>query len=132
MKKISVVLMLCTFVFGMSVASFSVQAQTQAQNQPQTATVPVVKPAISTNTSVKSTKLDINRADLKLLMKVKGIGKRKAQAIIKYRNQHGAFKSLQQLSAIRGVTPALLTKLSDKFEVSNIPQPRVTTPSTPA
>jgi competence protein ComEA len=47
--------------------------------------------------------VNINTADVEALMSIKGIGEKRAQAIIEYREQHGPFKSVDQLMEIKGV-----------------------------
>lgn len=64
-----------------------------------------VKPNKTVTTKVVKTtkataKININKADLKTLSAVKGIGHKKAVAIIKYREKHGAFKSINDLSKV--------------------------------
>ncbi len=48
-------------------------------------------------------KVDINKADVKGLMSLKGIGEQKAQAIIKYRQMNGPFQSLDDLQNVPGI-----------------------------
>ena len=47
--------------------------------------------------------VDINVADAKTLTTLKGIGAKKSQAIIKYREKNGNFKSLQDVAAVKGI-----------------------------
>lgn len=47
-------------------------------------------------------KVDLNKATVKDLMKVKGINASKAKAIVSYRKKHGDFKSLDELSQVKG------------------------------
>ena len=50
----------------------------------------------STNTSVSNSKqgtININTATLEELQTIKGIGKKKAEAILQYRKEHGAFRT---------------------------------------
>ncbi len=48
--------------------------------------------------------VNINKADLDELDKhLKGIGKAKAKLIIKYRDEHGNFKSLEELEKVKGI-----------------------------
>ena len=49
---------------------------------------------------------DINTANVTVLQRVKGIGRTKAQAIIDYRNQHGPFQSLDELTQVKGIGAA--------------------------
>lgn len=46
----------------------------------------------------------INQANLKQLRDLPGVGARTAQRIIDYRKQHGAFKSVNDLSKVRGIS----------------------------
>lgn len=51
------------------------------------------------------TKLNLNEALAKdILKKVKGIGPKRAEAIVEYRNQHGPFKDLHALSKVKGIS----------------------------
>ena len=48
--------------------------------------------------------VNINRADAATLAdSLDGIGMAKAQAIVEWRKQHGAFKSIEQLGEIKGI-----------------------------
>lgn len=56
-------------------------------------------------------RININTADTATLTKLKGIGMRKAELIVKYREQHGRFASVEDLTKVRGI--------SDKFIAAN-------------
>jgi competence protein ComEA len=56
--------------------------------------------------------IDPNTASAIALQSIPGIGPSKAEAIIEYRNQHGAFGSLDDLLEVKGIGPATLEKLS--------------------
>lgn len=48
--------------------------------------------------------VDINRADAATLAaSLNGIGPAKAEAIVAYREEHGPFKSVEQLAEVKGV-----------------------------
>ena len=47
--------------------------------------------------------ININTADKEILMSIKGIGEKRAEAIIAYREQNGPFKSVDQLAEIDGL-----------------------------
>jgi len=54
--------------------------------------------------SVESGKVNINTADATTLSTIlKGIGLKKAEAIIEYRNTFGPFKSIHELEAVSGI-----------------------------
>lgn len=48
------------------------------------------------------TKVNVNKATAKELMKVKGLNASKARAIVAYRKKNGDFKSLDDLSSVKG------------------------------
>ena len=64
-----------------------------------------------TNSSSIQNQVDINVADVNTLMTLHGIGKVKAQAIVTYRQQHGAFKTLADLANVKGFSEAAILKL---------------------
>ncbi len=61
--------------------------------------------------------VDINAADQETLMTIKGIGEKRAAAIIAYRDQNGNFKSVDQLMEVRGVSESLVEKNRDSLTV---------------
>jgi competence protein ComEA len=54
--------------------------------------------------------LNINNASLEQLEKIKGIGAKKAQAIIKYRLQNGNFATIEDLSNVKGIGSKFIDK----------------------
>jgi competence protein ComEA len=48
-------------------------------------------------------KININSATKEELMTLRGIGEVKAEAIIKYREQYGDFKTIEELINIKGI-----------------------------
>ena len=60
----------------------------------------------STNTSVSNSKqgtININTATLEELQTIKGIGKKKAEAILQYRKEYGAFRTKEDLLQVKGI-----------------------------
>lgn len=55
--------------------------------------------------------VSINTANSSQLQTVPGIGEKKAQAIIDYRNQHGSFNSLSDLKKVKGIGEKVFQKL---------------------
>ena len=64
--------------------------------------------AVTTNVAQP---ININTADTTTLDSLKGIGPSKAQAIVDYRNQHGAFKSIEDLTKVKGISDKFIAKL---------------------
>ncbi|MBF7686665.1 ComEA family DNA-binding protein [Acinetobacter rathckeae] len=58
-------------------------------------------------------KISINQADLKTLQQLHGVGEKKAQAIIEYRQTHGPFKQLSELKNVSGIGEKLFEKNKD-------------------
>ncbi|TVV43323.1 ComEA family DNA-binding protein [Thalassolituus sp. C2-1] len=54
--------------------------------------------------------VNINTATAEQLSQLDGIGKAKAEAIIVYRQQHGQFKSLDDITQVKGIGKAILDK----------------------
>ena len=57
--------------------------------------------------------VDINTADKEILMTLSGVGESFAQKIINYRERNGGFKTVQELTNIRGIGQALVDKNKD-------------------
>ncbi|MNW33747.1 ComE operon protein 1 [compost metagenome] len=55
--------------------------------------------------------IHINSAGLKELQNIPGIGEKKAQAILDYRNQHGAFSNVNDLTKVKGIGDKMLQKM---------------------
>ena len=55
--------------------------------------------------------VDVNSADAQTIAKsLNGIGIVKAQAIVRYREKHGGFKSLDELQKVKGVGASLVER----------------------
>ena len=67
----------------------------------------------SSNTDV----ININIANKEQLMKISGVGKTKAEAIISYREKNGDFKKKEDITKVRGIGKATFEKIKDKIEV---------------
>jgi competence ComEA-like helix-hairpin-helix protein len=67
----------------------------------------------------KAERVNINTADLETLQKIKYFGKKKAQAVIEYRNKNGVFKSPDDLLKVkaRGLNQKWLDKISKSLTV---------------
>jgi competence protein ComEA len=54
--------------------------------------------------AANQTKININTASIKELKSIKGLDSAKARAIIAYRKKHGDFKSLDDLTSVKGMS----------------------------
>lgn len=61
----------------------------------------------------KNDKISINTGTLEELETLPGIGESKAQAIIKYREENGSFKTLEEITNIKGIGTSIFEKLEE-------------------
>lgn len=107
MKATRFVVML--FVFVLSFQTLAIEQNPQ--------------PKVSPPTEENLAKINLNTADSNMLTgAIKGIGKNRAEAIVNYRQTHGAFKSVEELSRVKGISQSFvnhnLDKLKSIFDVS--------------
>ncbi|MDO4327030.1 MAG: ComEA family DNA-binding protein [bacterium] len=62
--------------------------------------------------------VDLNTADAALLQTLPGIGEAKAADIIAYRQEHGGFRSIEEIMNIAGIKEAVFQKIKDRITVS--------------
>jgi len=63
--------------------------------------------------------VDINTATAKEFTSLKGIGAKKAEAIVTYRESVKCFESIDELVKVKGIGKATLTKNRDNLELGN-------------
>lgn len=80
-------------------------------------TTSTAKPAF--NKPEKIVVVDINQATKADLMKVYGIGDKISDRILDYKNKLGAFVSMEQLDDVWGLSPEVIAKLNQNFEVKS-------------
>lgn len=65
-------------------------------------------------------KININTADKETLMSViKGVGEKKAEAIIMYREENGEFKSIDELVNVKGIGQGIIDKHKEQLSISD-------------
>ncbi len=64
-----------------------------------------------------STLININRASLTELTGINGIGESRAQAIITYREEKGAFSRIEDIKKVPGIKDGLFNKIRDQITV---------------
>lgn len=73
----------------------------------------------STTSANTTTKVNINTANLVELQNIPGVGEKKAQTIIDYRNKHGAFKKVQDLTKVKGIGAKSFQKMKPFIEIGS-------------
>ena len=61
--------------------------------------------------------VDINTAGVEELMKLEGIGEKRAADIISYRERVGGFNSIEELMNVSGIKEAVFNRIKDKIYV---------------
>ncbi len=65
--------------------------------------------------------VNLNAASVEQLQTLPGIGPGRAEAIVRYRQQHGQFATVDELDRVPGIGPALIQRLHDRVSVAAAP-----------
>ncbi|MEM5779833.1 MAG: ComEA family DNA-binding protein, partial [Lawsonibacter sp.] len=57
--------------------------------------------------------INLNTADVYDLQRLPGIGEKRAQAIVQYREEHGPFQSVEDLTQVSGIGAGILAGLAE-------------------
>ena len=101
MIKVSKIIFICLFFIFSSISS----AENTKDNN------------VTLNTTQALDRIDINVADSKVLSLLKGVGMKKAQAIIKYRNENGKFISVNDLLNVNGIGEKIIAQNKTKLTI---------------
>ena len=64
--------------------------------------------------------VNINSANAaELSANINGVGEKKAEAIIKYRENHGPFKKIEDLMKVQGIGPGIFAKNQDNLKLAS-------------
>ncbi|WP_404404000.1 helix-hairpin-helix domain-containing protein [Jeotgalibacillus malaysiensis] len=77
--------------------------------------VPAISSELTGNQPVQSDTININNATQSELETIPGIGPAKASAIIQYREEHGQFKSIEEIMNISGIGEKTFEKLKESI-----------------
>lgn len=69
------------------------------------------------NSTSSSIKVNINTATAEQLQQLHGVGEKKAQEILEYRRQHGRFKSIEELTNVKGFGPKMFEKNKNMIRI---------------
>ena len=62
-------------------------------------------------------KMNLNTAAKEQLMTLTGIGEAKAAAIIRYREENGGFRSIEELMEVEGIKEGVFNKIKDQIKI---------------
>ncbi len=65
--------------------------------------------------------VNLNNADMEKLSRVQGIGKEMAQALIRYRDKHHGFRSLDEIENVEGFDHLIAEKLKRNVYLGKLP-----------
>lgn len=60
--------------------------------------------------------VNFNQANEQQLASLKGVGQKRAAAIVAYRQAHGKFQNLQDVAAVPGISKKMLDKINQQNE----------------
>ncbi|CAM3927169.1 ComEA family DNA-binding protein [Avibacterium endocarditidis] len=113
--KIKTVLSSLLLSIGL-LSSFSVVAQSQPNEKVSSSTAQVLTDTIKEKSFIGE-KLNINTATASDIQRsLVGIGAKKAEAIIEYREKHGKFTAIEQLLEVQGIGKATLEKNRERID----------------
>ena len=101
-----VVVMILTLMVAFSVSA-------AVAGTPKTTAATVVKAPAAAAVDM----ININTADAATLTKIKGIGPKKAEAIIAYRTANGNFKTIDDLKKVKGIGAKLFEKIKPHITI---------------
>lgn len=92
---------------------------TAAEARTKPSDLPDKHPAVKRSYAAKRL-VNLNRADATQIaaQHFKGLGKKRALAIVAYRQQHGRFKTLDDLAKVRGMTKRFIDK--NRQQLANV------------
>ncbi len=100
------------------------EAQCAAVNQAEAVTdgqllyVPTVGETEYAAAEASDGRININTATAEELMTIPGVGKAKADSIIAYREEHGAFSSAEDLMNVAGIKEGVFNRMRDYIKVN--------------
>ncbi|MFU2047657.1 ComEA family DNA-binding protein [Avibacterium gallinarum] len=113
--KIKTVLSSLLLSIGL-LSSFSVVAQSQLNEKASSSTAQVLTDTIKEKSFIGE-KLNINTATASDIQRsLVGIGAKKAEAIVEYREKHGKFTAIEQLLEVQGIGKATLEKNRERID----------------
>ncbi|MBM7711701.1 ComEA family DNA-binding protein [Enterococcus xiangfangensis] len=80
--------------------------------------LPTIHETDSNKTTASETeKININTADVNELQQLSGIGEKRAADIVKYREENGSFRAVEDLTKVSGIGEKTLENLKDSITI---------------
>lgn len=114
-KKHELLLIAAALIIASCILLYSV-LDSPKYNKLEAVPVTVESTVHSTSAEIKG-KVNINTADIEELSQLEFIGEKKAQAIIDYREKNGAFRTVEEIMNVDGISSTILEKNIDKLTV---------------
>lgn len=102
---------------GQMIVVYTQQEWSQMQEGTDMSIAGVVESSEMTGQVPGDGRVNINTASLDELCTISGIGQSRAQSIVTYRQQHGAFGSIEDIMKVSGIKEGLFQKIKDKIKV---------------
>jgi competence protein ComEA len=102
MKKISPKALICALLTSMLLFTSNVMS---------------AESKITTDVEVMQQSVYLNKSTIEDLVTLKGIGHKKAQAIVAYREKIGGFKSVSELIQVKGIGEKILSDNKDRLKI---------------
>lgn len=74
-------------------------------------------PASKNEAAAAGGRVNLNSASKEELMTLSGIGEVKADAVIRYREEHGGFQSVEDIKKIEGIKDGVFNKIKDQITI---------------
>ncbi len=74
----------------------------------------------TTNANSSLYRIDLNRASAADLQQLPGIGPKRADRIVAYREQHGPYQRLEDLEQVDGIGPKIVDRIRGRVEITRL------------
>ena len=113
-QKLTDQMMIIIPELGINLKQESMDIQETQENLP---VITIPNETINTETQTEIGKVNLNTTDSVGLQTLSGIGEKKAERILQYRQEHGSFKSIEELKEVSGIGDKTFEALAEFISV---------------